>query len=273
MLKFPTEEVDEAVGDGILARSRTNILRDFTNYRKRPSTDWRCKPDSWRNRAGFQLNFGMEPHQKRHTEEVFRDNINTTTRKIVTPWFLLWIFCRPPSLSTGLGLSQDTTNWLLQNSALRIGQLGNELENRWEKQDAAIDKCFKLQGHQVGREILQKFGTISYFEDKCILQKLWKKEAKESDINKKNKNLNRDGNDTAFFSRPMHEDNENVINTLKLNLQHVYEWTKQSSKKGCRDSEVVDTDSLAKIAMKRSIRSCVMFDESTSWAYFCYLVN
>lgn len=42
--------------------------------------------------------------------------------------------------------------------------------------------------------------NISYFEEN-VLKKLWKKEAKVSDINKKNMNLNRNGNDTAFFSR------------------------------------------------------------------------
>lgn len=97
--------------------------------------------------------------------------------------------------------------------------------------------------------LLEKFQatqlqTISYVEEK-VLQKLREKEAEVEDINKKNMELESRMEHLAFEANAWQQRakySENMINTLKLNLQQVYAQSRDS-KEGCGDSEVDDTAS------------------------------
>lgn len=86
--------------------------------------------------------------------------------------------------------------------------------------------------------------TITCVEEK-VLQKLREKEAEVEDINKKNMELELRMEQLALEANAWQQRakyNENLINTLKVNLQHVYAQSRDS-KEGCGDSEVDDTAS------------------------------
>lgn len=86
--------------------------------------------------------------------------------------------------------------------------------------------------------------TITCVEEK-VIQKLREKEAEVEDINKKNMELELRMEQLALEANAWQQRakyNENLINTLKVNLQHVYAQSRDS-KEGCGDSEVDDTAS------------------------------
>lgn len=86
--------------------------------------------------------------------------------------------------------------------------------------------------------------TISFVEEK-VLCKLREKETEVENINKKNAELEMRMEQLAVEAGAWQhraEYNENVINTLKFNLQQVYAQSRDS-KEGCGDSEVDDTAS------------------------------
>lgn len=85
---------------------------------------------------------------------------------------------------------------------------------------------------------------MSYVEDK-VLQKLREKEAEVEDINKKNAELELRMEQLVLEANAWQQRakyTENMITTLKLNLQQVYAQSRDS-KEGCGDSEVDDTAS------------------------------
>ncbi|KAK4381389.1 hypothetical protein Sango_2971800 [Sesamum angolense] len=104
-------------------------------------------------------------------------------------------------------------------------------------------------GDRLRQALLEKFQatqlqTISYVEEK-VLQKLREKEAEVEDINKKNIELESRMEHLAFEASAWQQRakySENMISTLKLNLQQVYAQSRDS-KEGCGDSEVDDTAS------------------------------
>ncbi|GKE09410.1 probable BOI-related E3 ubiquitin-protein ligase 2 [Tanacetum coccineum] len=97
--------------------------------------------------------------------------------------------------------------------------------------------------------VLEKVQTnqlqiISHVEDKFI-QKLREKEAEVENINKRNMELELQVEQLAMEAGTWQQRakyNENMINTLKFNLQQVYTNGKDG-KEGCGDSEVDDTAS------------------------------
>lgn len=86
--------------------------------------------------------------------------------------------------------------------------------------------------------------AITYVEEK-VLQKLRERDTEVDDINKKNMELELRMEQLALEANAWQQRakyNENLINTLKVNLQHVYAQSRDS-KEGCGDSEVDDTAS------------------------------
>lgn len=86
--------------------------------------------------------------------------------------------------------------------------------------------------------------TLSCVEER-ILQKLREKEAEVEDINKRNIELEERMKQLSIEAGAWQHRakcNENMINTLKYNLQQVVAQSKDS-KEGCGDSEVDDTAS------------------------------
>ncbi|GFP82599.1 probable boi-related E3 ubiquitin-protein ligase 3 [Phtheirospermum japonicum] len=155
------------------------------------------------------------------------------------------------SVSTGLGLSLDNPRLTSSSgdSAL-LGLVGDALDQELQRQDAEIDRYIKLQvGDRLRQAILEKFQstqlqTISYVEDK-VLQKLREKESEVEDINKKNAELELRMEQLALEANAWQQHakhSENMINTLKHNLQQVYAQSRDS-KEGCGDSEIDDTAS------------------------------
>lgn len=113
-----------------------------------------------------------------------------------------------------------------------------------------LDFFFPIQkGDRLRQAILEKvqanqLQTITCVEEK-VLQKLREKEAEVEDINKKNMELELRMEQLALEANAWQQRakyNENLINTLKVNLQHVYAQSRDS-KEGCGDSEVDDTAS------------------------------
>lgn len=85
---------------------------------------------------------------------------------------------------------------------------------------------------------------MSYVEEK-VVQKLREKEAELEDINKKNAELELRIEQLVLEANAWQQRakyTENMISTLKLNLQQVYAQSRDS-KEGCGDSEVDDTAS------------------------------
>ncbi|KAI3460221.1 hypothetical protein Pfo_016884 [Paulownia fortunei] len=196
-----------------------------------------------------QWNFGLESKKKRPVEQVFLENNlnnnNSNNNSQMSSVDLL----QARSVSTGLGLSLDNPRLNSSGDSALLGLVGDALDRELQRQDAEIDRYIKLQGDRLRQAILEKFQatqlqTLSYVEEK-VLQKLQEKEAEVEDINKKNvelelrmEQLTLEAN--AWQQRAKYS--ENMINTLKLNLQQVYAQSRDS-KEGCGDSEVDDTAS------------------------------
>lgn len=86
--------------------------------------------------------------------------------------------------------------------------------------------------------------TISFVEEK-VLRKLHEKEAEVESINKKNMELEERMEQLTMETSDWQQRaryNENLITSLKFNLQQVYAQSRDS-KEGCGDSEVDDTAS------------------------------
>ncbi|KAJ4963334.1 hypothetical protein NE237_023273 [Protea cynaroides] len=104
-------------------------------------------------------------------------------------------------------------------------------------------------GERMRRAILEKVGanqlqTLSFAEER-ILQKLRVKEAEVEDINRKNMELEermRQLSVEAGAWQQRAKSNENIVTTLKFNLQKVLVQGRDS-KEGCGDSEIDDTAS------------------------------
>ncbi|XP_024977215.1 probable BOI-related E3 ubiquitin-protein ligase 2 isoform X2 [Cynara cardunculus var. scolymus] len=167
--------------------------------------------------GGFDLqrNYDLDSRKKRPREQEFLEN-NNTNSQISSIDFL-----QPRSVSTG------------------------ELR----RQDAEIDRFMKIQADRLRQAVLEKVQAnqlqiISCVEDK-FMQKLREKEAQVENINKKNMELELQVEQLAMEAGTWQQRakyNENMINTLKFNLQQVYAQGRDS-KEGCGDSEVDDTAS------------------------------
>nr|XP_043606433.1 probable BOI-related E3 ubiquitin-protein ligase 2 [Erigeron canadensis] len=157
------------------------------------------------------------------------------------------------SVSTGLGLSLDNGRFASSGESSFVGGsggiIGDDIERELRRQDAEIDRFMKIQADRLRQAVLEKVQAnqlqiISCVEDKYI-QKLREKEAEVENINKKNIELELQVEQLAMEAGTWQQRakyNENMINTLKFNLQQVYTQGKDS-KEGCGDSEVDDTAS------------------------------
>lgn len=204
--------------------------------------------------SGFELqrNYDLELRMKRPNEqellENYNNNNNNANSQISSIDFLQPL--QPRSVSTGLGLSLDNGRLASSGESSFVGGLmGDELELELRRQDAEIDRFMKIQADRLRQTVLEKVQTnqlqiISHVEDKFI-QKLREKEAEVENINKRNMELELQVEQLAMEAGTWQQRakyNENMINTLKFNLQQVYTNGKDS-KEGCGDSEVDDTAS------------------------------
>ncbi|KAK6115916.1 hypothetical protein DH2020_008185 [Rehmannia glutinosa] len=206
-------------------------------------------PANEENGLDSQWNLGFESKKKRPIEQAFLENNinnnNSNTNSQMSSVDLL----QARSVSTGLGLSLDNPRLTSSGDSALLGLVGDALDQELQRQDAEIDRYIKLQGDRLRQAILEKFQatqlqTISYVEEK-VLQKLREKDAEVEDINKKNDELELQMQQLALEANAWQQRakyTENMINTLKLNLQQVYAQSRDS-KEGCGDSEVDDTAS------------------------------
>ncbi|KAH6788596.1 S-ribonuclease binding protein 1 [Perilla frutescens var. frutescens] len=196
-----------------------------------------------------QWNFGLEAKKKRPIEQVFLENNlnnnNSNDNSQISSVDLL----QARSVSTGLGLSLENPRLTSSGDSALLGLVGDALDRELQRQDAEVDRFIKLQGDRLRQAILEKFQatqlqTMSYVEEK-VLQKLRDREAEVEDINKKNAELELRMEQLALEANAWQQRakySENMINTLKHNLQQVYAQSRDS-KEGCGDSEVDDTAS------------------------------
>ncbi|XP_071702837.1 probable BOI-related E3 ubiquitin-protein ligase 2 [Rutidosis leptorrhynchoides] len=199
--------------------------------------------------GGFDLqrNYDMESRRKRPKEQEFLENNNTN---IANSQISSIDFLQPRSVSTGLGLSLDNGRLASSGESCFVaGVMGDEIERELRRQDAEIDRFMKIQADRLRQTVLEKVQAnqlqiISHVEDKFI-QKLREKEAMVENINKKNTELELQVEQIAMEAGTWQQRaiyNENMINTLKFNLQQVYAQGKDG-KEGTGDSEVDDTAS------------------------------
>ncbi|WMV27414.1 hypothetical protein MTR67_020799 [Solanum verrucosum] len=222
----------------------------------------------------LQWNYGLEPKKKRPKEQDFMENNNSQISSVD--------LLQRRSVSTGLGLSLDNGRLASSCDSAFLGLVGDDIERELQRQDAEIDRYIKVQmnfpsglalgdrvtwyllmllvgggrysvelvqGDRLRQAVLEKvqanqIQAITYVEEK-VLQKLRERDTEVDDINKKNMELELrmeqlDLEANAWQQRAKY--NENLINTLKVNLQHVYAQSRDS-KEGCGDSEVDDTAS------------------------------
>ncbi|MCD7470288.1 hypothetical protein HAX54_010017 [Datura stramonium] len=188
----------------------------------------------------LQWNYGLEPKKKRPKEQDFLEN-NSQISSVD--------LLQRRSVSTGLGLSLDNGRLASSGDSAFLGLVGDDIERELQRQDTEIDRYIKVQGDRLRQAILEKvqanqIQAITYVEEK-VLQKLREKESEVDDINKKNMDLELRMEQLAMEANAWQQRakyNENLINTLKVNLQHVYAQSRDS-KEGCGDSEVDDTAS------------------------------
>ncbi|KAJ8541110.1 hypothetical protein K7X08_001926 [Anisodus acutangulus] len=186
----------------------------------------------------LQWNYGLEPKKKRPKEQDFLEN-NSQISSVD--------LLQPRSVSTGLGLSLDNGRLASSGDSAFLSLVGDDVERELQRQDAETDRYIKVQGDRLRQAILEKvqanqIQAITYVEEK-VLQKIQEKESEVDDINKKNMELELRMEQLALEANAWQQRakyNENLINTLKINLQHVYAQSRDS-KEGCGDSEVDDT--------------------------------
>ncbi|CAN4092685.1 unnamed protein product [Withania somnifera] len=189
----------------------------------------------------LQWNYGLEPKEKRPKEQDFLENNNSQISSVD--------LLQRQSVSTGLGLSLDNGRLASSGDSAFLGLVGDDIEREMQRQDTEIDRYIKAQGDRLRQAILEKvqanqIQAITYVEEK-VLQKLREKDAEVDDIYKKNMELELRMEQLAFEANAWQQRakyNENLMNTLKVNLQHVYAQSRDS-KEGCGDSEVDDTAS------------------------------
>ncbi|CAN4122662.1 unnamed protein product [Withania somnifera] len=189
----------------------------------------------------FLWNYGLEPKKKRPKEQDFLENNNSQISSVD--------LLQRQSVSTGLGLSLDNGRLASSGDSAFLGLVGDDVERELQRQDSEIDRYIKVQGDRLRQAILEKvqanqIQAITYVEEK-VLQKLGEKDAEVVDINKKNMELELRMEQMALEANAWQQRakyNENLISTLKVNLQHVYAQSRDS-KEGCGDSEVDDTAS------------------------------
>ncbi|KAK4352104.1 hypothetical protein RND71_027622 [Anisodus tanguticus] len=186
----------------------------------------------------LQWNYGLEPKKKRPKEQDFLEN-NSQISSVD--------LLQPRSVSTGLGLSLDNGRLASSGDSAFLSLVGDDIERELQRQDAETDRYIKVQGDRLRQAILEKvqanqIQAITYVEEK-VLQKIQEKESEVDGINKKNMELELRMEQLALEANAWQQRakyNENLINTLKINLQHVYAQSRDS-KEGCGDSEVDDT--------------------------------
>lgn len=201
------------------------------------------------NGLELQWNFGLEAKKKMPIEQVFLENNLNNNNSNNNSQISSVDFFQARSVSTGLGLSLENPRLSSSGDSALLGLVGDALDRELQRQDAEIDRYIKLQGDRLRQAILEKFQatqlqTMSYVEDK-VLQKLREKEAEVEDINKKNAELELRMEQLVLEANAWQQRvkyTENMITTLKLNLQQVYAQSRDS-KEGCGDSEVDDTAS------------------------------
>uniref|UniRef100_A0A5B6YGY8 Putative BOI-related E3 ubiquitin-protein ligase 2 n=1 Tax=Davidia involucrata TaxID=16924 RepID=A0A5B6YGY8_DAVIN len=188
----------------------------------------------------LQWSYGLEPKKKRLKEQDLLEN-NSQISSVD--------FLQPRSVSTGLGLSLDNGRLASSGESPFLAFIGDDIDRELLRQDAEIDRFIKVQGDRLRQAVIEKvqanqLQTISYVEEK-VIQKLHEKEAEVENINKKNMELELRMEQLAVEAGAWQQRakyNENMINTLKFNLQQVYAQSRDS-KEGCGDSEVNDTAS------------------------------
>ncbi|XP_047951477.1 probable BOI-related E3 ubiquitin-protein ligase 2 [Salvia hispanica] len=196
-----------------------------------------------------QWNLGLEAKKKRPIEQVFLENNLNNNSSNNNSQISSVDLLQARSVSTGLGLSLENPRLTSSGDSALLGLVGDSLDRELMRQDAEIDRYIKLQGERLRQAILEKFQatkvqTMSYVEEK-VLQKLREKEAEMEDINKKNVELELRLEQLALEANAWQQRakySENMVNTLKHNLQQVYAQSRDS-KEGCGDSEVDDTAS------------------------------
>ncbi|XP_071694019.1 probable BOI-related E3 ubiquitin-protein ligase 3 [Rutidosis leptorrhynchoides] len=201
---------------------------------------------------GFDLlrNYDVASRTKRPKEQEFLENNNNNNTNIANSQISSIDFLQPRSVSTGLGLSLPNGRLASSGESCFVsGIMGDEIERELRRQDAEIDSFLKIQADRLGQTVLEKLQTnqlqiISHVEDKFI-QKLREKEAEIEHINRKNMELELQVEQLAMEAETWQQRaqyNENMINTLKYNLQQAYTQG-QNGKEGCGDSEIDDTAS------------------------------
>ncbi|KAL0325582.1 UNVERIFIED_CONTAM: putative BOI-related E3 ubiquitin-protein ligase 3 [Sesamum radiatum] len=201
------------------------------------------------NGLDLPWNFGMEPKKKRPREQVFLEKTNNNSNNDNNSQISSADLLQARSVSTGLGLSLENSRLASSGDSALLGLVGDDLDRELQRQDAEIYRYIKLQGDHLRQAIAEKFQAnqlqiISHVEEK-VLQKLREKEAEVDAVNKKNMELELRMEQVALEANAWQQQakyNENMINTLKLNLQQVYAQSRDS-KEGCGDSEVDDTAS------------------------------
>lgn len=188
-------------------------------------------------RLELQWNSGLESKKKRPIEQTSLEN-NFGINKSYSS-----------QVSTGLGLSLENPRLSSMGDSELLGVVGDAVDLELQRQHAEIDRYMKLQGDCLRRAILEKFQatqlqTILYVEEK-VMQKFQEKEDELENINKKNIELESQIEQLTIKANAWQQRakyGENMINTLKHNLQQVYAQSRDS-KEGCGDSEVDDTAS------------------------------
>ncbi|XP_059634119.1 probable BOI-related E3 ubiquitin-protein ligase 2 [Cornus florida] len=188
----------------------------------------------------LQWNNGLEPKKRRLKEQDFLENNSQISSVDIL---------QPRSVSTGLGLSLDNGRLASTVDSPFLAFGGDDIDRELLRQEAEIDRFIKVQGDRLRQAVLEKvqanqLQTISYLEEK-VVQKLHEKEVEVDNINRKNMELELRVEQLALEAGAWQQRakyNENMINTLKFNLQQVYAQSRDS-KEGCGDSEVDDTAS------------------------------
>ncbi|KAG9160925.1 hypothetical protein Leryth_008733 [Lithospermum erythrorhizon] len=189
-------------------------------------------------------NCGLEPLRKRPKEQDFLETNNNNNSQISSVDFL-----QARSVSTGLGLSLDNGRLASSGDSAFLGLSVDDVEIELRRQEVELDRYMKTQADRMRQAVLEKLQAnqlqlMSSIEDR-VIQKLREKQAEVENINKKNMELESRMEQLASEANAWQHRakyNENMINTLKFNLQQVYAQTRDS-KEGCGDSEVDDTAS------------------------------
>ncbi|KAI3922251.1 hypothetical protein MKX01_005940, partial [Papaver californicum] len=180
---------------------------------------------------------GFQPKKMRLIKE---EELDTNSNNLLTG------LLSARSVPTGLVLSLDDKSSIeFQSSLLLDDSINKELQ----RQDAEIDRLIKVRGEQLRQAIQKKVQanqsqTISFVKER-ILQKLREKETEVEDVNKKNAELEEQIRVLLVDAGNWKQQatcNENMITSLRINLQKVSAQNKDS-KEGCGDSELNDTAS------------------------------